>query len=428
MRAGRVMRRIIEQAVVRVALAACSGAALAAPDASITVLRADRILVAPDAAPIDDGVVLMREGRIVAVGKRSAVDVPAGARESACGNGGIVAAGFQNSHVHFIEPAVLDAGRQSAQALARHLGTMLLRHGFTTVVDTASDRVNTLALRGRIDRGEVPGPRILTVGLPLFPPDGLPFYMAGMPQALVEPRLQPATPEAAANLVRENLDAGADATKLFVATPTAPRSVKHMPPAIVRAATAATHQRGKLAMAHPTDMAGLRAALAGGVDIVVHTTLDDGEAWPAPLVKEMVAARMAVVPTLQLWRYELMKENLPEAVQRPLIAAALRQLGDFARAGGDVLFGTDVGYMTDHDPTEEYALMAQAGMSPMQILASLTTAPAARWKEAGRRGRVAAGYDADLVVMEGDPARDVRNFARLRCTTRQGVVVFRKPG
>ena len=49
-----------------------------------------------------------------------------------------------------------------------------------------------------------------------------------------------------------------------------------------------------------------------------------------------------------------------------------------------MLFGTDVGYMHDYDPTDEYVLMAKAGMSPAQILESLTTAPAARWKEEKR--------------------------------------------
>ena len=62
----------------------------------------------------------------------------------------------------------------------------------------------------------------------------------------------------------------------------------------------------------------------------------------------------------------------------------------YAQAGGQILFGTDVGYMTDYDPAEEYRLMARA-LTPMQILASLTTAPAARWKEEARRGRVAGG-------------------------------------
>ena len=60
----------------------------------------------------------------------------------------------------------------------------------------------------------------------------------------------------------------------------------------------------------------------------------------------------------------------------------------------------------------------------MQILASLTTAPAARWKEGDRRGRVAPGLDADLVVLAADPAADVKNFARVRCAFRGGKLIY----
>jgi imidazolonepropionase-like amidohydrolase len=89
-----------------------------------------------------------------------------------------------------------------------------------------------------------------------------------------------------------------------------------------------------------------------------------------------------------------------------------------------VLFGTDVGYMTDYDPVREYELMAMAGLTPMQILASLTTTPAARWKEQDRRGRVASGMDADLVVLDADPADSPRNFAAVRCVIRRGEVIY----
>ena len=77
----------------------------------------------------------------------------------------------------------------------------------------------------------------------------------------------------------------------------------------------------------------------------MHTTLGVETAWPAPLVKQLIAQKTSVVPTLQLWGYELNKRKVPEPVQQRLIAATLAQLKGFADAGGQVLFGTDVGYM-----------------------------------------------------------------------------------
>ena len=103
------------------------------------------------------------------------------------------------------------------------------------------------------------------------------------------------------------------------------------------------------------------------------------------------------------------------------------QLAAFAAAGGQVLFGTDVGYMTDFDPTEEYVQMSRAGLTPMQTLASLTTAPAARWRQENRRGSVSPGFDADLVVLNADPATDVSHFANVKCTFRRGREIFTPP-
>ncbi len=91
------------------------------------------------------------------------------------------------------------------------------------------------------------------------------------------------------------------------------------------------------------------------------------------------------------------------------------------------MFGTDVGFMGDYDPTDEYVFMARAGLTPMQILASLTTAPAAKFKEDEHRGRIAVGMAADLAVLGGDPAQDVRNFTEVRYTIRQGKLIYPIP-
>jgi imidazolonepropionase-like amidohydrolase len=70
--------------------------------------------------------------------------------------------------------------------------------------------------------------------------------------------------------------------------------------------------------------------------------------------------------------------------------------------------------------------MTKAGMTPAQILASLTTAPAARWKDVNL-GRVEPGFVADLVVLAGDPYEDVKNFAQVRCVFRGGVQIYPAP-
>jgi imidazolonepropionase-like amidohydrolase len=102
----------------------------------------------------------------------------------------------------------------------------------------------------------------------------------------------------------------------------------------------------------------------------------------------------------------------------------LPQLRAYAEAGGQILFGTDAGYIEQFDTSEEFTWMARAGMSFRQILASLTTSPAQRFGFAAHSGRIAKGMDADLVVLQGDPAEDVTSFSKVRYTIRLGKVIY----
>lgn len=388
------------------------------------ILTATKVYVSPDAPPLNNTWVLVRGGEIEAVGSPKTARPRDVRIDDAC-SGGVVAAGFQNSHVHFTETAFLDAAKKPVPDLEQALTRMLTQYGFTTVVDTASDVDNTVAIRKRIDSGEIRGPAILTAGIALYPENGIPFYIRNLPPSILSTLPQPATVKDAVAAVIDNIERGADATKLFVATPQGGGVIKRMSPEIVRAAAEESHKRGHLVMAHPTDPEGARVAVEAGVDILVHTTIDPpGGKWDDALIREMIARHVSVVPTLKLWNYELNKFNAPAQAHEGVFADAKGQLQAFTAAGGQVLFGTDVGYMTDYDPTEEYVLMARAGFTPTQILASLTTAPAARWKADKHRGRVAAGLDADLTVLNADPASDVKAFANVKCTIHGGRQVF----
>lgn len=397
-----------------------------APAADSWVIHAAKIYPSPNAAPIEDGIVLVRDGRITAVGKRDSLTIPKSARTSEC-RGGVLTAGFQNSHVHFIEPRWEDAARKPAAELEQSLQDMLTSHGFTSVFDTASDQANTVALRARVEKGEIRGPRIRTVGLALFPPDGIPSYIHDLPPRLLARLHQPRTAEEVRAAVRANIAAGADGTKLFLHTSPRQGVFKKMSAEVARAAVEETHARGKLVVAHPTTLEAIRLSLDVGVDVLVHTTLGEESPWDESTLARMKATHMSVIPTFKLWLYELKKDDVPPNVVDMLVDATFQELQSFTGVQGQVLFGTDVGYMHDYDPTDEYLLMAKAGMSPAQILESLTTAPAARWKEEKRYGQVARGFAADLVMLAADPFDDVRNFANVNCVLRAGAPVYSKP-
>lgn len=387
-------------------------------------LRAHKVYPSPTAQPLADATIHVRRNRISAISKSRGWRHGKRMRHYPQCQDGVVVAGFYNSHVHFTMNEFFPAHTAPAAQLSGVLDAMLNRYGFTTVVDTGSEPANTFALRARIEQGEVRGPRILTAGGPLYPHDGLPFYLADLPPEVLEQFAQPENARAAVRHIQSNLSAGADLTKLFVATPQQDGSVKYMPLNIARAATRWTHGWGRPVAAHPTDVQGIHTALDAGVDVLMHTTLDGGQVWPADLVTRLVDQNVSVIPTLQLWTFELERAQVPLPVAEMLVGASVEQLRSFVDAGGQVLFGTDVGYMPVFDPSAEYTLMSRAGMTPEMILASLTTAPARRWDGDPRRGVVAPHYLADLVVLEGDPQEDVRNFARVRCTFRGGRLIY----
>jgi imidazolonepropionase-like amidohydrolase len=194
---------------------------------------------------------------------------------------------------------------------------------------------------------------------------------------------------------------------------------------VVQAVTAEAHREGRLVVAHPQTLEGVKLALDGGVDVLAHTA-PQGGAWPEEMVEAMVAKGMSVIPTLKLWRYELTRTKVPPIAIDRAQDTAERQLGLFAKTGGKVLFGTDLGYMTDYDPTEEYQRMAEAGLSFDQILAALTVNPVRRFDDTAASGTVETGKAADLVVLGSDPSQRIESFSDVLYTIRAGRVIYER--
>ena len=138
----------------------------------------------------------------------------------------------------------------------------------------------------------------------------------------------------------------------------------------------------------------------------------------------MKAAHMALIPTLTLFDVEIKKGGAPADIAQKFVDSTGARLRAYNAAGGDILFGTDVGYIYQFDTSEEYDLMQRAGMTFSQILASLTINPARRFGFAEHSGRIAVNMDADLTVFRGDPGTDISAFSRVSYTIRAGKVIF----
>ena len=404
---------LLRTALLHGLLAAMAGIGAAA-NAQTLVLVGGNVYASPDAAPLDDAVVVTANGVITAIGNRSDVQIPSGARTIDC-TGKTVVAGFWNSHVHFTQAVWNNAGSAPAEPMAAHMQAMLTRWGFTTVWDLGSDARNTMPLRRRIDSGEVPGPAIYLAGS-IFPRDGHPVYLPAemqLPEA--------ATPDDAAQLARRYIGFGLDGMKLFTGSFKGEnKPVVNMEPSIAKAAVDVAHEAGKPVFAHPQNTAGVDAVIAAGVDIMAHTVAGEPFYSPEQLAR-FKQQGIALVPTLSLFS----KLPVGPDIAARLVASTVNQLKAFSDNGGPVLFGTDVGFTTYYDTTLEYELMRRA-LSERQVLASLTTNPAQYFK-AAKKGRVEKGFDADVVVLDGDPLADVANLGKVAYTIRAGKVIYQKP-
>jgi imidazolonepropionase-like amidohydrolase len=168
--------------------------------------------------------------------------------------------------------------------------------------------------------------------------------------------------------------------------------------------------------AHPQNRTGVDNALAGGVDILAHTIPADS--FTPDEIARMKQQHTALIPTLTLWT-----TVVPDpAIQAQLVQAGVNELKAYFSEGGTILFGTDVGFITVYNTSQEFEFMGRA-MGWKDVLASLTTNPADYFKQP-TKGRLEKGMDADFVVLDADPASDVRNLAKVAYTVRGGKVIF----
>jgi imidazolonepropionase-like amidohydrolase len=388
----------------------------------LTLVHA-RVYASPGAPAIDDATIVIHDDRITAVraASRPAVRVASGSAVIDC-TGMSVTAGLWNSHIHILPVKLLHAHEKTGPQLTAALQEMLTSWGFTTVFDVASILANTNDIRTRTAAGEILGPRILTTGEPFFPLHGVPSYVSGYLEQNHISIPDDATTALAVERVQQEIRGGADGIKIFAGSIEG-ASVLLMPLERAQAIVKEAHRLDRPVFAHPSNVAGINIALDSGVDVLAHVSSDNAP-WGPALIKRMRANHMALIPTLTLFDVEVKKDGGTPELAQEVVDRAVSRLRTYNTAGGEIMFGTDVGYMYQFDTAEEYTLMQRAGMSFQQILASLTTNPARRFGFAEHSGRIAPAMDADLTIFKGDPAVDITAFSRVSYTIRGGKVIF----
>ena len=401
-----ITRTLVCRSVVIASLLLLQDAIGRAQDLAITGAN---VYSAPDATVQKNVTVLIRHGVIAGVGAH--VRTPKGIKTIFCADCTVLA-GFWNAHVHFMEPKWTDAAHQPADKLTGQMIEMVTHSGFTTVVDTGSDGENTVALRRRVESGEVLGPRIFTAGIPLFPSHALPYYLEGLPADLKAKMAQPETAEDAATAVQNNRAAGYDIVKLFTGSIVAPNHIVPMQVAIAQAAVTEAHRHGQLVFSHTTNLEGTKVAIDAGVDVLAHTP-EVTNGIDESMLRRMIAQHMTIIPTLKLF-------------SRDDDIASIRALDyQFHQLGGRLVYGTDTGFLPDYDQSEEFRQLMQAGFGFRDVLAMLTTSPAELFHLSGSDGKVMAGMRGDLTILSEDPGSGrPEAFTAVRYTIRAGKVIW----
>jgi imidazolonepropionase-like amidohydrolase len=146
---------------------------------------------------------------------------------------------------------------------------------------------------------------------------------------------------------------------------------------------------------------------------------DDTRGVDAKLLGTAIGRNMAMIPTLKMFTTTVTSD--PHYMD-PMRA----EVQQFHQLGGTLLFGTDVGYMTDYTTEGEFVELGRSGLDWKTVLAMLTTNPAARMGVSDSKGTVTPGKLADLTILDADPANDLTNFSRVHAVLRSGKVVWQR--
>jgi imidazolonepropionase-like amidohydrolase len=345
--------------------------------------------------------------------------------------------GLIDSHVHItfeISPAAaLDALKKTSVDVALDgvvYARRTLEAGFTTIVDLGADSDAIFGLRDAIESGKVLGPRIIAAGV-VGAHGGhadIHGYRPDVMKLFAYPGLCSGADDCR-RAVRQAVQRGADVIKTAstggVMSNTAAGVGQQMMDDELVAIVQVAHQFGRRVACHAHGTDGIKAALRAGVDSIEHGTYLDAES-----IRLMKAQGTYLVPTLlagdTVKRQALTADWMPTNVKKkalevgPNMIAAARRAHE---AGVKVAFGTDSAASPHGENAREFALMIQAGFTPIDAIRSATVWGAAHNRIADEVGSLAPGKAADLIAVKGDPLSDVTVLEHVTFVMKGGRIV-----
>jgi imidazolonepropionase-like amidohydrolase len=387
------------------------------------------------APPLRDAAVLVNDGRIEAVGPRLGRPWPQNA-EMIDTTGMTLLPGLIDCHDHLADHsyALAHRWRLDEPHSTRHLRTarvlqQTLATGYTAVRDAAGLDVG---FKRAMEEGLLQGPRVLLAVNIISPIGGIGDRISPSGHTCCVPA-DPSLPEGVANgidgvrtAVRTMVRAGADVIKCAT-TGGASSRPGHGPkdPAFtleeMRALVDEAHTLGRRVMCHALGGPGLRIAIEAGVDSIEHGCYLDEDPELIPMMAEK---GIFFVPTFTVYVFH--REVSPPHVRvrgRDLQPHHIDSLHKALEAGIKVVAGTDAGGHMHHINARELQYLMEAGMSPMQALQAATGWAAECLGLEHEIGTVQPGKLADLVVVDGDPLRDItvlQDVQRIKLVFKEG--------
>ncbi|WP_333736238.1 amidohydrolase family protein [Streptomyces sp. IBSBF 2806] len=370
------------------------------------VITAGRILLGHGSAPVEDGAVLIEGDTILAAGARKEVLARAepGCRTLAYADATVMP-GLIDCHVHLAfdagpDPVTTVTETDDAALLLKMAGRarQMLDAGITTTRDLGDRGALAVRLRDAIAEGIVAGPRILAATAPLTARKGHCFFLGGEVEGEAEIREK----------VRRNAEDGADVIKVMATGGGLTRGG----PAIwqsqftteeLAAVVEEAHRLGLPVAAHAHGVHGIAAVIAAGVDTIEHCswmTEDGSSDLREDLLAQIIAKNIPVCPANHPnWRSFADRVGPDKAAE---LFAPIRRM---AEGGVRLVAGTDAGV-----PRAVFGGLASSleffeylGVPRERIIDMATSEAAAALGLDGQVGRLAEGYRADILVVDGDP-------------------------
>lgn len=392
-----------------------------------TVITADKLITGTDADPIERGAVVIRGDEIQAIGRQGEIELPDGpaVQTISAGPGQTVMPGMIDVHTHLTMPG---DGTPYQTFMQRSDGVLLMQaarnarthllSGVTTIADTGARGRVTFALREAIERGVLEGPRLVLCGRPITRTGGHCWFLGGEADGA----------QAISSLTRQLLKEGADIIKMMATGGGTVGSYPYRPSLRtdeLAAAVNEAHAVGKKAIAHVSATEGIKRAIDAQMDVIFHChfyNADGTLAFVDDLAHRIAGAGIEVNPTLyvngvyvDLLEQRAERQELEPHEQAQLKARIERyagqreNVGKLVERGVRLVAGSDAGWgqYPFGDLVTELREMVRVGMRASEAVMAATSWAAGALGIGHVVGSLASGKKADLLILNGDPTRDI---------------------